>query len=51
MFARSALAAVLLAGLAAPAAAQTIYPLNCAEILAGSTFDLKVEFQIGRAHV
>jgi alkaline phosphatase len=27
-----------------PAAAQTIYPLNRAEILAGSRFDLKVEF-------
>jgi alkaline phosphatase len=29
---------------AAPASAQTIYPLNRAEILAGSRFDLKVEF-------
>ncbi len=29
---------------AAPAAAQTIYPLDRAEILAGSRFDLKVEF-------
>src|SRR6266702_3364001 len=29
---------------AVPAAAQTIYPLNRAEILAGSRFDLKVEF-------
>ena len=27
-----------------PAAAQTIYPLTRAEILAGSKFDLKVEF-------
>src|SRR5258708_39830335 len=27
-----------------PACAQTIYPLNRAEILAGSRFDLKVEF-------
>jgi alkaline phosphatase len=29
---------------AGPAAAQTIYPLNRAEILAGARFDLKVEF-------
>ena len=29
---------------AAAAQAQTIYPLNRAEILAGSRFDLKVEF-------
>ena len=29
---------------AAPALGQTIYPLNRAEILAGSRFDLKVEF-------
>jgi alkaline phosphatase len=29
---------------AAPVCAQTIYPLNRAEILAGSRFDLKVEF-------
>ncbi|MCE1236328.1 MAG: alkaline phosphatase [Hyphomicrobiales bacterium] len=35
---------VLAAGWAAPAAAQTIYPINRAEILAGSKFDLKVEF-------
>jgi alkaline phosphatase len=39
------LAAACLAGaLALPAQAQTIYPLNRAEILAGSKFDLKVEF-------
>ncbi|MGZ5890247.1 MAG: alkaline phosphatase, partial [Hyphomicrobium sp.] len=29
---------------AVPACAQTIYPLNRAEILAGARFDLKVEF-------
>ena len=29
---------------AAPASAQTIYPLTRAEILAGARFDLKVEF-------
>ena len=29
---------------ATPATAQTIYPLDRAEILAGSKFDLKVEF-------
>jgi alkaline phosphatase len=32
------------AGLVSAAEAQTIYPLNRAEILAGSKFDLKVEF-------
>lgn len=37
-------AAVVAVGVAAPAAAQTIYPLNRAEILAGSKFDFKVEF-------
>lgn len=36
--------AVLAAGWAVPAAAQTIYPLDRAEILAGSRFDFKVEF-------
>lgn len=35
--------AATLAG-AAPAAAQTIYPINRAEILEGSRFDFKVEF-------
>jgi alkaline phosphatase len=30
--------------IAQPAATQTIYPLTRAEILAGSKFDLKVEF-------
>jgi alkaline phosphatase len=36
---------ILLAlGMPCAASAQTIYPLNRAEILAGSTFDLKVEF-------
>lgn len=38
------LATALCAVVALPAAAQTIYPLNRAEILAGSHFDLKVEF-------
>ena len=39
------LAALCLALAIAPSAqAQTIYPLNRAEILAGSRFDLKVEF-------
>ena len=42
---RSVLLAACLAGTClAPAAAQTIYPLNRAEILAGARFDLKVEF-------
>jgi alkaline phosphatase len=37
--------AAVLSGLSAlPAAAQTIFPINRAEILAGSHFDLKVEF-------
>ena len=35
---------VLLAVASAPAYAQTIYPLNKAQILAGANFDLKVEF-------
>jgi alkaline phosphatase len=48
-FVTTSLAAALCAGayfsvLALPAAAQTIYPINRAEILAGSRFDLKVEF-------
>jgi len=37
------LAAIAVAG-SLPAAAQTIYPLTRAEILAGARFDLKVEF-------
>ena len=37
-------AVVLTAAFAASAEAQTIYPLDRAEILAGSKFDLKVEF-------
>lgn len=37
-------AAVVLFGLATAAAAQTIYPIDRAEILAGARFDLKVEF-------
>lgn len=37
-------ALLFLATMAAPAAAQTIYPLDRAEILAGARFDLKVEF-------
>jgi alkaline phosphatase len=35
---------LLLAAVATPAAAQTIYPLNRAQILTGANFDLKVEF-------
>jgi alkaline phosphatase len=38
------LATTLLVATAAAAGAQTIYPLNRAEILAGARFDLKVEF-------
>jgi alkaline phosphatase len=38
------LAGLLLAGAAISAHAQTIYPLNRAEILAGAKFDFKVEF-------
>lgn len=38
------LAIAAFAPLSVPAFAQTIYPLNRAEILAGSRFDLKVEF-------
>jgi alkaline phosphatase len=45
---KSAIAAarlgLLLVAVATPAAAQTIYPLNCAQILVGADFDLKVEF-------
>jgi alkaline phosphatase len=41
---RRLMTALLVAGLAGPAAAQTIYPLDRAEILAGARFDLKVEF-------
>ncbi len=37
-------ALVALSCFALPARAQTIYPINRAEILAGSRFDLKVEF-------
>jgi len=40
----SPFAALLATMLALPAGAQTIYPINRAEILAGSRFDLKVEF-------
>jgi len=40
----SPFAALLATMLALPAGAQTIYPINRAEILAGSHFDLKVEF-------
>jgi len=40
-FAAACLAAALFV---APAAAQTIYPIDRAEILAGAKFDLKVEF-------
>jgi alkaline phosphatase len=38
------IAAGLLAVMAAPASAQTIYPIDRAEILAGTRFDFKVEF-------
>ena len=41
---RPALLAALAVSLALPAAAQTIYPLNRAEIMAGAKFDFKVEF-------
>ena len=41
---RILLAASMLTALAAFANAQTIYPIDRAEILAGSRFDLKVEF-------
>jgi alkaline phosphatase len=35
---------LLVAFAATPASGQTIYPLNGAQILAGATFDLKIEF-------
>ncbi len=38
------LSAILLSSLAIPAGAATIYPLDRATIMAGSPFDLKVEF-------
>ena len=38
------LGAILLVAAAGAAQAQTIYPVNRAEILSGSKFDLKVEF-------
>ena len=38
------LASLLAIGASQPSIAQTIYPLNRAEILAGSKFDFKVEF-------
>jgi alkaline phosphatase len=41
---QAAYLAVLLALTAVPAQAQTIYPINRAEFLAGAKFDLKVEF-------
>ena len=40
----AAYAGLALAPVAAPAAAQTIYPINRAQILTGAAFDLKVEF-------
>lgn len=40
----SALIATLPLAAAGPAGAQTVYPIDKAEILAGSRFDLKVEF-------
>ena len=42
--ARIMLGAILLVAAAGAAQAQTIYPVNRAEILSGSKFDLKVEF-------
>ena len=39
-----AAASLFAAGLLTPAAAQTIYPIDRAEILAGSHFDFKVEY-------
>ncbi len=39
-----ALLALVAAAAATPAAAQTIYPITRAEILAGAKFDFKVEF-------
>lgn len=44
MLNRFAFACLAVAATAPPLAAQTIYPLDRAEILAGSRFDLKVEF-------
>lgn len=44
MVAAAMMLAMLASGLATSAAAQTIYPLNRAEILTGARFDLKVEF-------
>src|SRR3954466_6753513 len=42
---RQIAAAIIAVGLlGAPAAAQTIYPIDRAEILAGAQFDFKVEF-------
>ena len=42
---RSLLPAIFAAALwAVPAGAQTIYPIDRADILAGARFDLKVEF-------
>jgi len=40
----AALAATLATSAALPAGAQTIYPLDRAEIMAGGRFDFKVEF-------
>lgn len=44
----AACAGVVLAGVATPAAAQTIYPINRAQILTGAAFDLKVESPVRR---
>jgi alkaline phosphatase len=44
MMVRFALAGLWLAGFGLSAQAQTIYPIDRAEILVGSRFDLKVEF-------
>src|SRR5258705_3157225 len=44
MLKRACAFAAALACVVAPASAQTIYPLDRAEILAGARFDLKVEF-------
>ncbi|HVY00360.1 MAG TPA: alkaline phosphatase [Pseudorhodoplanes sp.] len=40
----AAFAALVLAALCAPAKAQTIYPIDRADILSGSRFDFKIEF-------
>ncbi len=46
-FAAAGLATALSVAMASAASGQTIYPLDRAEILSGSRFDLKVEFPAG----